>query len=228
MISAAERSSGRCCSSSFEPGLIALDAARRRSAASGGCRCPRRAARAAPLSTASASPGSPLRRRRASSGTSIFSRSSVPMNAAKSLTMSGSSVSRRKATSDIRRWWRIRNSTVSRASPASCSRSSTLRRHAHAFDRVIVVAPLADVVQQQRQHQQLGLRSSSPRTLRKRRRYGIVGRARCARDCESSAACARRPCTCGRSRAPPATRSPGTRGTRARAARSRASPRDAS
>ena len=34
---------------------------------------------------------------------SIFSRSSVPTNAAKSLTMSGSSVSRRKATSDMRR-----------------------------------------------------------------------------------------------------------------------------
>jgi hypothetical protein len=27
-------------------------------------------------------------------------------------------------------------------------------RHAHAFERVVVVAPLADVVQQQRQHEQ--------------------------------------------------------------------------
>ncbi len=29
-------------------------------------------------------------------------------------------------------------------------------RHSHAFERVVVVAPLADVVQQQRQHEQLG------------------------------------------------------------------------
>ena len=139
---------------------------------------------------------------------------------ANSLTISGSSVSRRNATSDIRRWFRIRNSTVSRAS-ADLQALEHVVGHAHALERVLVVAPLADVVEQQREHEQLGRREPRrrpPEALRRARRCW-----RAARDCGSSAACARPRCTCGRSRAPPATRSPGTPETRGRAARSRAS-----
>ena len=48
----------------------------------------------------------------------------MPTRSANCLTMSGSSVSRRNATSDIRRWFRMRNSTVSRDSRGTSSRSS--------------------------------------------------------------------------------------------------------
>ena len=49
----------------------------------------------------------------------------------------------------------IRNSTRLARVAGELQPIDHLARHAHAFDRVVVVAPLADVVQQQRQHQQL-------------------------------------------------------------------------
>ena len=197
--------------------------ARRRSAASGGCRCRRRAARAAPPSTASASPGSPPRRRPASSGTASSAALRCRRTPANSLTMSGIlgvAAERDERHPQVMPDQEQRPSRAPRRRAAAARATSS--RHPHALERVVVVAPLADVVQQQRQHEQLG-RGELAEDVAEALPVRLVGRRRAARGCGSSAACARRPCTCGRSRAPPATRSPGTRGTRGRAGRSRAS-----
>ncbi len=86
----------------------------------------------------------------------IRSRSSTPTSDAKVRTISGSSVSRRNATCDIARWFLIRNSTVARCSAERPEAIEHVLRHAHALGGVVFVAPLADVVKQQRQDKQLG------------------------------------------------------------------------
>ena len=53
---------------------------------------------------------------------------------------------------------RIRKSTVSAGGTRAARGVEHLLGHPHAFDHVVVVAPLADVVIQQRQHQQFGFR----------------------------------------------------------------------
>ena len=50
----------------------------------------------------------------------------------------------------------MRNSTIARDSGRQVEPLEHLPRHPHAFHRVIVVAPFADVVKEQRQDQQLG------------------------------------------------------------------------
>ena len=86
----------------------------------------------------------------------MVSRSSTPTSAANRRTVSGSSVSRRNATVDICRWLAMRNSTSSRDSAGSARRSKTPTGEADALRDVLLVARLPDVVQQQREHQQLG------------------------------------------------------------------------
>ena len=65
-------------------------------------------------------------------------------------------MSRRNATCDIARWFSIRNSTVARCSTVQTEAIEHVLRHADALGGVVLVAPLADVVKQQRQHEQLG------------------------------------------------------------------------
>ena len=72
-------------------------------------------------------------------------------------------------------------------------------RQAHALGRVILVAPLADVVVEQRQDQQfrrVELADMRGEALAVRR----LGRRAATRCCGWSAACARRRCSDGRSR----------------------------
>ena len=68
----------------------------------------------------------------------------------------------------------MRNSTVCRASSRQLQPREHRAREAQAFDRVVLVAPLADVVIQQRQRQQFGRvhlvrRWTEPRAARARR-----------------------------------------------------------
>ena len=86
---------------------------------------------------------------------SIFSRSSTPTRLANCRTTSGSSVSRLNATSDIFRCSATRNSTTPRDVTVEIDPVEQLVRHARALGRVVLVGPLAHVVQEQRQHEQL-------------------------------------------------------------------------
>ena len=104
----------------------------------------------------------------------------MPTSSAKCLTMSGSSVSRRNATIDIRRWMPDEEFDDGARFGRQVEPIEHLPRHAHAFDRVIVVPPFADVVEEERQHEQLRATRSASSPL-KRLRLGVDGVARRSR-----------------------------------------------
>ena len=88
-----------------------------------------------------------------------------------------------------RRWFSIRNSTVARCSTVRPSRSNMSCAMRDALGRVVLVAPLADVVKQQRQHEQLGRLRGPASSDENRSRSGAARVARRSRFLIVSSVC---------------------------------------
>ena len=135
-------------------------AARRRSRASGGCRRRRRAARAGLPSTASASSGLTAPTSASVIRHSILSRSSEPIRSANCLTTCG--IVEVAAERDLRHQQVIADQELD--GPPRVGRQLEAVEHAlrelHAFLRVLGLAPLADVVEEQRERQELRARAA--------------------------------------------------------------------